>query len=318
MRRPGKCRARWISNAIQVARTTHLYAGLLLIPWVFLYGITGFLFNHPSWFSGQLHRDFGVSELAGTSLDGLPTAPEMARDVVAQFNERFAARYELIQPERAALGRGGLNAAVELPDKTVYQLTIHANGSGGTIRPSRGGRAPGPGGYPGVEAPPFAVPGGLLIRDSPFARMNQGLPSLLEHLDLTAANVLSVQMTPLTFFMKDGRQMWEVHYTAESGAVTGRPVNPLTPTAAQAPSVRSFLTNLHKSHGYPADETNVRSVWAVLVDIMSAIMLMWGATGLWMWWQIKKTRRLGGICLGISIAAATWIGIGMHGLMLTH
>ena len=35
---------RWI-------RTLHLYSGLFMLPWVFLYGFTALLFNHSTWFS---------------------------------------------------------------------------------------------------------------------------------------------------------------------------------------------------------------------------------------------------------------------------
>ena len=35
---------RWI-------RTLHLYSGLFMLPWVFLYGFTALLFNHSTWLS---------------------------------------------------------------------------------------------------------------------------------------------------------------------------------------------------------------------------------------------------------------------------
>lgn len=35
----------------KINRRTHLYLGLLLIPWFLLYAISGFVFNHPSQFT---------------------------------------------------------------------------------------------------------------------------------------------------------------------------------------------------------------------------------------------------------------------------
>lgn len=35
----------------KINRRTHLYLGLLLIPWFLLYAVSGFVFNHPSRFT---------------------------------------------------------------------------------------------------------------------------------------------------------------------------------------------------------------------------------------------------------------------------
>ena len=40
-------------------RRVHLYFGLLLFPWALLYGVTAFLFNHPTAFSEQPTTTFG-------------------------------------------------------------------------------------------------------------------------------------------------------------------------------------------------------------------------------------------------------------------
>jgi hypothetical protein len=384
-----KHRPSWIRGSLMLARRAHLYAGLLLVPWVFLYGFTGFLFNHPSWFSNQLFIDFGAREMAGTTLDGIATPRQMADEVIGQLNSRFGTRYEIVSPETAALGRGGLNATLEMADKSNYQLTISASGQGGTVRPARGVRGPVPGGRGGMaganvggadgtrpgrrderspgnaqgdiasgrnlglqesvvsegksepESPqrrsgggrgienqnnndsggapetraPFTVTGGLDLVNSPIDRMRAGLPQLLRRLSIDDAKVASVQMMPLTFLMKDKQTTWEVHYSASSGEVTGHIKKDQT-AAAGSLAPRTFLTNLHKAHGYPTSETNARTFWAVIVDIMSSVMILWGVTGLVMWWQIKRTRVSGGVCLALSLAGAIWLGIGMHAVML--
>ena len=40
------------SVVLRLIRRIHLYTGLFMTPWVFLYGVSGFLFNHPGAFSG--------------------------------------------------------------------------------------------------------------------------------------------------------------------------------------------------------------------------------------------------------------------------
>ncbi len=43
--------------------------------------------------------------------------------------------------------------------------------------------------------------------------------------------------------------------------------------------------------------------------------MFWGFSGLLMWWQIKRTRRLGMIVLVLSLVVAIWVGVGMHNHM---
>ena len=36
---------------------------------------------------------------------------------------------------------------------------------------------------------------------------------------------------------------------------------------------------------------------------MGVAMLLWSATGLLMWWQIKRLRRVGGAVIGVGVAS---------------
>jgi hypothetical protein len=58
----------------------------------------------------------------------------------------------------------------------------------------------------------------------------------------------------------------------------------------------AFLERFHRrrgySTGYPLDTT-----WAVTVDLAIAAMVFWVLSGLWMWWEMKATRRLGASAL---------------------
>ena len=37
----------------KAVRRVHLYLGLILIPWLFLYGVTALLFNHGMWLTDR-------------------------------------------------------------------------------------------------------------------------------------------------------------------------------------------------------------------------------------------------------------------------
>src|SRR3954449_7863246 len=82
-----KSRARVRYNAaLRLVRLAHLYAGLFMTPWVFLYGITAFLFNHPDAFPDQQVVSFGPAEAEGTPLKEVPRPDALARRVIGALN----------------------------------------------------------------------------------------------------------------------------------------------------------------------------------------------------------------------------------------
>ena len=87
-----------------------------------------------------------------------------------------------------------------------------------------------------------------------------------------------------------------------TGTVSGTPAESVP--APDELSTRRFLTRMHLAHGYPGG-TNAKWFWAVVVDAMAFVMVFWGASGLFMWWQLKGARLPGFAVLLCSAAAAT-------------
>ena len=54
----------------------------------------------------------------------------------------------------------------------------------------------------------------------------------------------------------------------------------------------AFLERFHRRRGY-ATGYGLDTVWAGSVDLFIIAMVFWVASGLWMWWEMKVTRRLG-------------------------
>lgn len=67
-----------------------------------------------------------------------------------------------------------------------------------------------------------------------------------------------------------------------------------------APDLRVFLTLLHSRAGYQHDSL-AHDTWAVMVDIVSVGILIWVASGLYMWWQQRRMRVLGLFALGLGV-----------------
>lgn len=53
-----------------------------------------------------------------------------------------------------------------------------------------------------------------------------------------------------------------------------------------------FLTGMHARGGFEQDSLLVRS-WSVVVDVVCAAIVVWIATGIYMWWGAPGTRRWG-------------------------
>ncbi len=54
----------------------------------------------------------------------------------------------------------------------------------------------------------------------------------------------------------------------------------------------AFLERFHRRRGY-ATGYRLDTAWAVSVDLFIVAMVFWVFSGLWMWWEMKRTRALG-------------------------
>ena len=61
-----------------------------------------------------------------------------------------------------------------------------------------------------------------------------------------------------------------------------------------------FLEQMHRRRGYQHDYA-LEDLWAASVDLTILALLLLALTGLWMWWELRVTRRWGAIAL-----AAGW------------
>ncbi|MFT5367794.1 MAG: hypothetical protein ACI8V2_002755 [Candidatus Latescibacterota bacterium] len=58
-----------------------------------------------------------------------------------------------------------------------------------------------------------------------------------------------------------------------------------------------FFTTLHARGGYQQDSF-LNDLWAFVVDMISLSFIFWVASGIYMWWHLKQTRRWGIVALG--------------------
>jgi hypothetical protein len=300
----------WHKAFLQLLRRVHLYAGLLMLPWAILYGVTAFLFNHPTVFADRPKIALGRAELQDTPLADLPSSAEVAGQAVAAINAQGKGSYRLVQPEKARFERGALVATVRAADDQQYTVVLEPSGASGSVLPR-----PGPEKGEAHSPAPFAARSGITLEKPVADRLRQGLPAVLAKVGITDVSVTDVQVSPVSFLMEGDGQLWRVTYNAQVGSVAGKSAD--NGLAGAELSTRNFLLRLHLAHGYPS-EVNVRWLWAVLVDVMAGVMVFWGCSGLLMWWQIKATRGLGLAVLVLSVVAAAWVGLAMHDVFVAR
>ncbi|HEX3146938.1 MAG TPA: PepSY domain-containing protein [Gemmataceae bacterium] len=316
-----------LKRFLQLVRRTHLYAGLLMLPWSILYGVTAFLFNHPTVFSDQPYVTFDRAALADTPMATPPAPSELAQQVVEALNSRAkpGSNYALVEPDKARYTRDFAFAVVRRDNQEINVL-IDPTGAGGSVR--SGEVVP-----PKVEAPaPFAIGpapptgprangpvrtaslDGLKLESPLHERIKAAVPTILERTGFPTGEAEVTSVPDLAFLMEADGQRWRVTYNAMTGALSGRLATDEPPSTPS--TTRNFLLRLHSAHGYPYEHGS-RWIWAGIVDVMAIVLVFWGLSGLVMWWQLRALRRSGSIVLALSTGAAVAIAIGMRAAMAT-
>lgn len=62
-----------------------------------------------------------------------------------------------------------------------------------------------------------------------------------------------------------------------------------------------FLERFHRRRGYQPPYALDRA-WAFTVDLAAVTIVFWVLSGLWMWWEMKNTRRLGALFSAVGFA----------------
>lgn len=280
-------RRKWARSMLWVRRV-HLYSGMLMLPWVMLYGITATLFNHPGCLS-DVERD--SLDIADEHLDIIPPPHELAGQLlealelagaVAQIGTPHGARY---------------SGAIVLQERTdahdrFFVVDAESGRASTTTRPRRDKPTPAP----------FAQKD-WFAGDKPLDAFEQAMESEVSKapLKLRSAPRLRFRATI------DGDQ-WYLDYDLADGHLTA------ATSPRESPPLRDFAQALHLAHGYPP-KVGLRWLWAVLVDLMFLTLVFWGTSGVLMCLQMKRLRSKGLLLLGIGVAIAVWLVVSMHGLL---
>lgn len=283
-------------------RRLHLYAGLFLLPWVFLYGITGAMFNHKGLFPEVAISPVSASQLKQTTLDDFPPAEELAQEVAAALASATGADISLADAHGA-----------EFNNNVILEVWAEGKKHSVHIDPVRHSAEV-------VQHPENQEALEFLLRDvrniqlddNPYDLARAAVPDIM-----AAAGIQSNQKAnpqgwcKLNFLADVNGEPARITYVLRDGHVDVTRFK-----GEDGMTARQFFMRLHTSHGQPPS-WNGRMFWSVALDIMAIAMVTWGCTGLIMWWQIKRTRRWGAVTLILSLITAGWMYASMSNFYAT-
>ena len=287
---PRRRRRSRFGGSMKMFRRTHMYFGLLLVPFVLLYGVTAILFNHPTWFNAAVTTSTIEPEALGEV--STLSASELAEELRASLEAEVGAPIGLVE-DPAPRFRGTV-----LVEHREEGLRRRYRVNPETLATTLERRS-----LPIVEEK--ETPGFPEKLETSAAEGIEGIRDAVVRMAEIDGGV--VRAAPdLDFQLEVDGERWAVEYDTRSRSLSARREG----EPRSAFDLRSFLTRLHVSRGYPAD-VGVRSLWGVLVDTTAALMIFWGLSGIIMWWQIKPTRFNGGIAIVMGVAMAGGLAVGM-------
>lgn len=279
-----------------LARRTHLYAGLFLLPWVFLYGITGAMFNHQGLFPRIDFRPV-PADVIRSEMDRFPTPESMAAEVVESI--------------KSAKGDIALSLAeshqAEFTNDVMFEINV--DGKKRVVHLDPIAKTAQLATHPPEDFKPehrLSDVKNIRLESKPLDIARSAAKQAIDHAGLKSnADPRPFGWTKLNFLAMLNDEPVRITYVLKDGHVDvmtfdGQPDMP----------ARGFFLRLHTTHGQPP-HWNGRMIWSLFVDAMAIAMVTWGATGLLMWWQIKRTRLIGGIVMlaSVLVAAAVYFAV---------
>ncbi|MEZ6131616.1 MAG: PepSY domain-containing protein [Planctomycetaceae bacterium] len=284
-------------------RRIHLYTGLFLLPWVFLYGITGAMFNHQGLFPVAPFTSVDKQVVANSALKSFPSAEQMAQQVVDALQRSADGQQIALLPEH---GAEFTNALLFETRASGVRHVVHLD----PVNQSAAVQS-----HPGnPEEPELMLTEirNITLEPNPFEAAQTSASQVLDHVGIRSGNPPApLGWSKLNFLATVDQQPVRVTYVLKDGHIDVSRY-----TGEDGMTLRQFLLRLHTSHGQPP-HWNGRMYWSVIVDVMAIAMVAWGITGLFMWWQLKRSRVIGAAVIGCSVVTAVFLYVSLHGFYAT-
>ncbi len=278
-------------------RRIHLYAGLFLLPWVFLYGLTGAMYNHQGLFPDVQFHTVNSEALAGSPLTDFPPPDLLAKAVVERLRVSAPeSDIELLEQPQAEYNNNVILEAYVDGTKHAVHLDPISHSADVAVFAEATEK----------EMPLLTSVKNIQLAKNPYGLARSSVSDVLSSAGLGEPDSIKpLGWCKLNFLATVDGEQARITYVLRDGHVDVTQYD-----GSDGMSPRQFLLRLHTSHGQPP-HWNFRMFWSLIVDTMAIAMLTWGVTGLVMWWQIKRTRFIGGVVILLSLITACWLYFGM-------
>ena len=289
------------AKALLVVRRVHMYAGIVMLPWIFFFGVSGVLFNHPN-----IGAELRASRVSNAQLSERSLAawqPQRAAEsVVAALNQKLGSRYRL-DGESAAELSGFTLLTAPAPEGRYTLLLDMQRLSGVLVSRARRERAAGSS-FPETQLSLPALSTLDVQRKVEGLIAQHGLPAVEE---LKANPKVAPEVR---FRARDERGvLWNLSFDTGTQRLGGRRADAFPSLGAA-----QVLAAMHTTHHFPL-RFGPLFMWALFEDLLGLTMVIWAVSGLVMWWQMKRTRLVGGVVLSLALGVAAWTMLGtLHAL----
>lgn len=297
---PGPTRGarRWWTRTMILLRRIHLYAGLFLLPWVLLYGVTGAMFNHQGLFPEAEIQPVATEIVEETSMADFPSAEVLAGQVTDALQSRAGEVSVTLADDHRAAYTSGLMFEAHASDKR-HVVEIDPVTRAAHVRTFT----------KFDERPPTSLKNirQVTLDPNPHDAARAAAGHILNRVGLaTDAPPQPLGWTKLNFLANLDGEPAHVTYVLKDGHV-----DVTRYLGEDGMSPRHFFLRLHTTHGR-SPHWNGRGGWSLLVDVMAIAMVIWSATGLLMWWQVKRTRAVGSVVILASLVTAAVLFASLH------
>ena len=294
---PSPPRRLWSRFKILIRRI-HLYSGLFLLPWVFLYGVTGAMFNHQGLFPAMTIQTVESHVVANSAIKDFPAPAEFAQQVVESLQKKAAdAEITLAENHGAEFTNDLMFEVKEAGQQHVVYIDPIAQ-TAQIKTPPKNDEA---------LTPLLTDIRNIDVKPNPLNVARKSAEQIFADAGIQSSNKPKpFAWTKLNFLANINGELARVTYVLKDGHV-----DTTKHTGEDGMLLRNFLLRMHTTHGQPP-HWNGRMFWSIAVDTMAIAMVCWGLSGLFMWWQLKRTRLIGGVIIACSLLTAAALYFSVH------
>jgi len=267
-------------NLLKLNRQVHMYTGLFMIPFLFIFGLSGISFNHSAFLSANRSVDFFELNENETLSEHFPNLDKLASELIDTLAYKDildnchikSVKYDNTMIVRSKNKDADYRIQVDIPSNKVQIMTL-----------------------PDFVADPIVARGQIdythklnsneLLMDIEKIIHSKGFNSGVSRTQRIPDVVIDVESENINY---------RIHYNLENGQYR---VNDLDQRKFK---LNYLIGNSHELHGYPLSGFSLKWLWVFFADLLALLMMLWSITGLIMWYKMKKNYLIGLILLSIS------------------